>query len=513
MNPECPGWRAPGARRRHHHVGAGTASRPDGSILGDGPEGTPGSNMVSFNHYAYSAVAAWLYRTVAGLARQQIQRGRVCQFPAAELTHAGTRDRHAVQQERDRLVAAGQRRSGVPDHRRAGGSRPVRPAAWRPGPSALGRRPTASLTLGSGSWSFELSPAGCDCRAMVAASDAASRLDFSALANHLGIDRLNPDLPNGAGVHQQTSASGQQVAERCRRDPTLGRLGAPASPGCEFRHGQVALPCPGSDRAGGTGAGVPARGRYRACSPSAPAAGRRAGLHRRAARGCDGDRRASYPARRCSAQICYNPAARCPAEAVASRQAQLRLEALTAACARRRSRRPAASDDHSRQWARVVLDGADPGLDVDQRRPGGRARSSTVSRLVPPRRAPPGRPPSTSPCSCWRGSRPAEARFGAASRAVAMASSNRCSKPPTSVGADLVVEARRGALLCGQRRRVTRFRRGGRQARGRPVGSPGCTADVYQLPPLPAMYWVYNTRGQSLAAIAEHSDPLQSIGG
>ena len=68
MNPECPGWL--------HQVLAGAttmwerwdAIRADGSILGDGPEGTPGSTMSSFNHYAYGAVAAWLYRTVAGIA-------------------------------------------------------------------------------------------------------------------------------------------------------------------------------------------------------------------------------------------------------------------------------------------------------------------------------------------------------------------------------------------------------------------------------------------------------------
>ena len=44
------------------------ALRPDGSVplaaLGDGS----GDSMVSYNHYAYGAVADWLHRTVAGLA-------------------------------------------------------------------------------------------------------------------------------------------------------------------------------------------------------------------------------------------------------------------------------------------------------------------------------------------------------------------------------------------------------------------------------------------------------------
>ena len=54
------------------------------------------------------------------------------------------------------------------------------------------------------------------------------------------------------------------------------------------------------------------------------------------------------------------PAARCPAEAVASRQAQLRLEALTRGVRQATVTPTGGVDDHGRQWARVVLDGADP---------------------------------------------------------------------------------------------------------------------------------------------------------
>jgi alpha-L-rhamnosidase len=90
MNPKCPGWL--------HQVLAGAttmwerwdAIRADGSILGDGPEGTPGANMSSFNHYAYGAVAAWLYRTVAGIAPGAPGYAEVifAPVPGGGLTHA-----------------------------------------------------------------------------------------------------------------------------------------------------------------------------------------------------------------------------------------------------------------------------------------------------------------------------------------------------------------------------------------------------------------------------------------
>ena len=161
MNPECPGWL--------HQVLAGAttmwerwdAIKADGSILGDGPEGTPGSNMSSFNHYAYGAVAAWLYRTVAGLAPAAPGYSEVvfAPVPGGGLTHASAeivtpfgksaiawslRGNGALAAQI--IVAPGARGRFVPP-----------PGDWT---ITLGGAPTASLTLGSGSWSFELSPAG-----------------------------------------------------------------------------------------------------------------------------------------------------------------------------------------------------------------------------------------------------------------------------------------------------------------------------------------------------------------
>lgn len=68
LNEACPGWL--------YQVKAGATTTwerwdgllPDGSInRGDMAFGD-GSAMTSFNHYAYGAVAEWLYRTVAGIA-------------------------------------------------------------------------------------------------------------------------------------------------------------------------------------------------------------------------------------------------------------------------------------------------------------------------------------------------------------------------------------------------------------------------------------------------------------
>jgi alpha-L-rhamnosidase len=51
------------------------ALRPDGSVPMDALGGGSGSGMVSFNHYAYGAVADWLHRTVAGLAPDPAEPG------------------------------------------------------------------------------------------------------------------------------------------------------------------------------------------------------------------------------------------------------------------------------------------------------------------------------------------------------------------------------------------------------------------------------------------------------
>jgi len=68
LNRECPGW------LYQVLMGATTmwerwdAIRPDGSIHSGEMSAGEGANMLSFNHYAYGAVAAWLYRSVAGIA-------------------------------------------------------------------------------------------------------------------------------------------------------------------------------------------------------------------------------------------------------------------------------------------------------------------------------------------------------------------------------------------------------------------------------------------------------------
>ncbi|MGH2759355.1 MAG: family 78 glycoside hydrolase catalytic domain, partial [Actinomycetota bacterium] len=68
------------------------ALRPDGSVPVDGLLGATGASMVSFNHYAYGAVAEWLHRTVAGIAPDPDEPGYrhviVRPQPGGELTHA-----------------------------------------------------------------------------------------------------------------------------------------------------------------------------------------------------------------------------------------------------------------------------------------------------------------------------------------------------------------------------------------------------------------------------------------
>jgi endonuclease YncB( thermonuclease family) len=54
------------------------------------------------------------------------------------------------------------------------------------------------------------------------------------------------------------------------------------------------------------------------------------------------------------------PEARCPAEAIASRQAQLRLEALVRGVRRAAITPTGGVDEYGRAWARVFLDGIDP---------------------------------------------------------------------------------------------------------------------------------------------------------
>lgn len=70
LNTACPGWLYPILRGATTTWERWDAIRPDGSFHGGEMEGfAEGSSaMVSFNHYAFGAVVAWLYRTLAGLA-------------------------------------------------------------------------------------------------------------------------------------------------------------------------------------------------------------------------------------------------------------------------------------------------------------------------------------------------------------------------------------------------------------------------------------------------------------
>jgi alpha-L-rhamnosidase len=65
------------------------AIKPDGSIH-NGAMATGAGGMLSFNHYAYGAVADWLHRTVAGLAPAApgYRRLRVAPRPGGGLRHA-----------------------------------------------------------------------------------------------------------------------------------------------------------------------------------------------------------------------------------------------------------------------------------------------------------------------------------------------------------------------------------------------------------------------------------------
>lgn len=92
LNEDCPGW------LYQVKLGATTmwerwdAIRPDGSLHAGEMDVGEGTSMTSFNHYAYGAVAEWLYRSVAGIAPdgEHPGYGRVifAPKPGGGLTHA-----------------------------------------------------------------------------------------------------------------------------------------------------------------------------------------------------------------------------------------------------------------------------------------------------------------------------------------------------------------------------------------------------------------------------------------
>jgi alpha-L-rhamnosidase len=85
MQRECPSWLYPVLAGATTIWERWDAIQPDGSI-------NPG-DMLSFNHYAYGAVGAWLYRTVAGLAPAApgYERIRFAPRPGGGLTWARAR--------------------------------------------------------------------------------------------------------------------------------------------------------------------------------------------------------------------------------------------------------------------------------------------------------------------------------------------------------------------------------------------------------------------------------------
>jgi len=68
MARDCPSWLYPVLQGATSIWERWDAIRPDGSIHGGELGIREEGGMLSFNHYAYGAVGAWLYRTVAGLA-------------------------------------------------------------------------------------------------------------------------------------------------------------------------------------------------------------------------------------------------------------------------------------------------------------------------------------------------------------------------------------------------------------------------------------------------------------
>lgn len=68
LNDACPGWLYQVARGATTMWERWDAVREDGSLHTGDMAVAEGASMISFNHYAYGAVAAWLYRSVAGIA-------------------------------------------------------------------------------------------------------------------------------------------------------------------------------------------------------------------------------------------------------------------------------------------------------------------------------------------------------------------------------------------------------------------------------------------------------------
>lgn len=88
LNRSAPGWLFQVDRGATTMWERWDAIREDGSIHPGAMD--DGSSMMSFNHYAYGAVAEWLYRDLAGIAPDQAGYARIrfAPHPGAGLTHA-----------------------------------------------------------------------------------------------------------------------------------------------------------------------------------------------------------------------------------------------------------------------------------------------------------------------------------------------------------------------------------------------------------------------------------------
>lgn len=75
LNRECPGWLYQVDRGATTMWERWDAVGEDGSLHGGEMSTEEGNSMISFNHYAYGAVSAWLYQTVAGISTDLHQPG------------------------------------------------------------------------------------------------------------------------------------------------------------------------------------------------------------------------------------------------------------------------------------------------------------------------------------------------------------------------------------------------------------------------------------------------------
>lgn len=95
MNEAAPGWLYQVARGATTMWERWDAILPDGSIHGGDMDAADAASMISFNHYAYGCVGAWLYRTVAGIAPDARVTGyrliRFAPVPGGGVDHAEAR--------------------------------------------------------------------------------------------------------------------------------------------------------------------------------------------------------------------------------------------------------------------------------------------------------------------------------------------------------------------------------------------------------------------------------------